>query len=485
MNLSREMLLAVSLVVLLALPACASDRSLARQRAKADVHPPSSLVRRPIDQALDRFGKMLAAYTTAEGIKPVTIEIDFLGNDSGNDQLPSDLGQFARDILARTGQIQTYRTLPAGMLSSRTSAIALPQLLKDVPQTPRATFRLVGEIERATQVMVKYKNGRLDGTGGGGHTSTDSSLTGDRSLTVTAMTIGMTLEQPDRLDVPGATAEYRIDVNETDNNNGFSLYVGGNGFSFGSELKITQDWADAVYDALAMSIIQIVGNALNIPYYECSPNFAPDSGLQQRVRSAYRRTTQSQLERQLKRYMIVAGYNMNREHDELTADDRNTVANAMRQLNLPVNANNAEQAHSATVELLMTLWQHLDYEQGSARVEDILADSEWKHREAQEKEAALNIGPSEFGWPTNEPIVVLDLSRITVRSVQGQIVRSIQLCAQCGEIKTHPQKPLLGIRTASKDAVLQAIAMCGVPLQYEWEGGATMPRLLLVPVAAK
>jgi len=100
------------------------------------------------------------------------IEIDFLENISGNDKVPNDIGQYARDALAKTGAFRAFRTLPAATASKGASGVVLPQLLRDRGTPPRPTFRLVGAIEGAEQVLVKGGDRRVDAQFGGGHTWT-------------------------------------------------------------------------------------------------------------------------------------------------------------------------------------------------------------------------------------------------------------------------------------------------------------------------
>ena len=127
----------------------------------------------------------------------------------------------------------------------------------------------MGAIVGAEQVVVKGGDRRIDAQFGGHGTSTNGGATGDHSRMLTAITIALTLEAPNSLDVQGASAQCRIYVQQTDNNNGVELYVGGNGFGLGSRLKITQDSSDALYDTMAMNLVHIMGNALKIPYFQC------------------------------------------------------------------------------------------------------------------------------------------------------------------------------------------------------------------------
>lgn len=104
---------------------------------------------------------------------------------------------------------------------------------------------------------------------------------------MTAITIALTLETWDSLDVEGASARYRIFVEQTESNRGVDLYVGGNGFGLGSRLRITQDSSDAIYDSMAVNLIQILGAALKLPVHRIDSQFRRDAALEQRVRQEF------------------------------------------------------------------------------------------------------------------------------------------------------------------------------------------------------
>ena len=59
----------------------AGDKDLAKARAAAAAVSPAVAVRRPVDDVLEDFGRMVLTYNTANDKPPVIIEIDFLGNE--------------------------------------------------------------------------------------------------------------------------------------------------------------------------------------------------------------------------------------------------------------------------------------------------------------------------------------------------------------------------------------------------------------------
>ena len=454
----------------------AGDKDLAKARAAAAAVSPAVAVRRPVDDVLEDFGRMVLTYNTANDKPPVIIEIDFLGNESSVDKYPNDAGQFARNGLERIGQFQTYRALPAAIASPRSAGVTLPQLLQARPRPPQPTYRLVGVIDRAAEVVGKTSTRRADGTGGGGHTAWDGGISSERGTTITAITVGLTLELPNSVGVPGATAEYRYDLKETQRNGGFTVYVGANGFSLGSRLKTTQDSADALYTVMAWNLVHIMGNALEIPYYRCGSELAPDPALEERVHDGFLTMTRTQLEIRLKRYMIVDGFALDRTTVALTDKDSAILAVEMRHRNLDARDSRA------LVTLLMQFWRGMSYREGAARVRTILDESARLAGERAEsaaiRQADLAVGPADFNWPVAVGVVVIDLARLRDNSMEAQIRSALRFCEGCGEIRRHSTKPLLGVLSSSP-AEVQYTLNHRLGLEGVWSHTPT-PRLLVL-----
>ena len=465
---------------MVATQAWAGDKALEKALRQTPPLPPPVEVRRPVDDALTRFGQIVLAYGIPMGYGPITIEIDYLGNISMNDKYPNDIGQYARDVLAKTGVFRTFRTLPEAAASKNSSGFVLPQLLRDRGTPPKPDFRLVGVIEGAEQVVVKGGNGRLDGQGGGGWTSTNGGANFDRGRTVTAITVALTLETPDSRDVEGASVRYQIFVEQTESNRGVELYMGGNGFGLGSRLQITQNSSDAVYDLMAMSLIQILGTALKVPYDRCDAPFRRDAALERRVRQDFGGLTDLELEDELRRFMLVEGFKIGRQPGPLQSTDQAMLMLEMQHRDLRVD-------RAGMLEMAMQFWRGINYLDGANRVAEIHVENNLRARQYREQDAiqqaALRVDPREFGFTPGTHIIVVDLSRIGRPDLLQQISATLQRCSICGEVRWHPQKPLIGLNTAMKESEVQfLINSTRLPLEFIWSH-VDAPRLLVVPSA--
>ncbi|QOY88168.1 hypothetical protein [Paludibaculum fermentans] len=461
-------------------PAWAGDKGLEKALRQTSPLPRPIEVRRPVDVTLDQFRQLVLAYGIPMGYGPIVIEIDYLGNISMNDKYPNDIGQYARDVLAKIGVFRTFRTLPQAAASTGSSGFVLPQLLRERGTPPKPNFRLVGSIVGAEQVVVKGRNGRLDGQGGGGQTATNGGASFDRGSTVTAITIALTLETWDSLDVEGASARYRIFVEQTESNRGVDLYVGGNGFGLGSRLRITQDSSDAIYDSMAVNLIQILGAALKLPVHRIDSQFRRDAALEQRVRQEFGGLTDLELEDELRRFMLVDGFKIGRQPGPLPPADKAMLMLEMQHRGLRVE-------RAGMMEMTMQFWRGLNYQEAANRVAEIRVENNLKARQNREQEAiqqaALRVDPREFGFTPGSRIIVVDLSRIGRPDLLQRISATLQRCSICGEVRWHPQKPLIGLNTAMKESDVQYLMnSTRLPLEFVWSH-VDSPRLLVVPAS--
>jgi len=489
MTIFKRLLGAVlTCVLLLTSLACVSNQAVQDAIKKSTQLPPPAPVQRPLDSMLSEFGIMVGPYVTAAtGERSIPIEIDFIANEVVDKELPTDLGQYARNVIEKIGDpFETYRTWPAIANTARPAGGTLALLPSDRPKPPRPAYRLVGSLLRASERLAKHREGRADGQFGGGHTQWDTEITGDHTRTLTSLTVALTLEDPSGVAVHGATAVYRIEVEKSELNRSVSVYVGGSGIGGGSKLTTTQDWGDAFYDATAIAVVHLLGNALLVPYYRCSPLFAMDQGLDQRVRDALLRYTRTELEQYVKRYLFVAGYPIDMHGPDLTDADRGIMATGMQKLSLDFSD------RTSLVEFAMRLWRTLDYDKAAKRVADRLAESAQIQREQIQQAArahtedagprAESIGPVQFGWPASVRAVVLDLSRVVDADLRVKLLGSLRGCSGCDEIRIDQRRSLVGIRMSSASAELQrALRSSSLPVEYVWTDTRQLV-LVVVPV---
>lgn len=372
---STRLALYLTLLVASAIQAPAASKEKADREKEALLSAPQHTARRTtIDLA--QFGLLARAYTP--GTNRIVLSVNYIRNLSGIlEELPSDLSDYIVHAIAKISpQFGAYREYEDPLQPGVYVQPRAPS-----PERQKA-FRVFGMLEAAADVEKQESRRSVDGMGGRGHGEFSLGAKRNRSRKVKALTITLTLGDADGVSIPGGTASYRILVEKHERENSFSFYVAGNGFGLDSAGMITRSLDDAIQDATAASIIHLLGNALLIPYYRCSPLFAVDTDLDNRLRDALARLTRSELENNIKRFMLVDGYSLSPTNG-VSDHDRAVMEVEMRHRSLiPVND------QQSLIDFAFSLWKNLDYQNGAKRVADSLTELERVTRQRQEEEAA-------------------------------------------------------------------------------------------------
>ncbi len=348
---------------------------------KPQVSAPVVYVRERSFDDLAKFGLQARAYTLMLGDKRIVVGVDYIRNLSGvSEELPCDLSDYVINAITHIGsQFGTYRMYPG--------AVAVPGVLlaaatqPGTGQMPAVDFWIAGSLERASEITKYESKSGADGAGGGGHTQFDIHAGRNRRRTIKSLTVTFTLEGPDKVSIPGASATYRIDVEQMQRERAFSVYVAGSGLSLDSTVTITQNLDDAIYDATAASVIHLLGNALLVPYYVCGSAFRPDEDLDQRVHDSLKRLTKQDLEQNLKVWMAVEGYPVDLgDLQHLTDHDRAVVQVEMHHRGFALD-------DQGLVEFAFSLWKRLDYVNGAKRVRSFLAEIDRVRKEQALRQA--------------------------------------------------------------------------------------------------
>ncbi len=464
------------------LPLVAADKHI--EKALRQIPPVAQPVEvlRASDSRLAAFGVMYSVYRAAFDDGPIVFEIDRMASDASNDKLPSDISQFVRNALARTGILRSYMLYPEGASSTGMLAPMLPymwQSLEARAKPPTPTFRLVGKLQRATETLNKGNDGRTDGEFGGGKTLSSIQLSRDKSAIITALTLTLMAERIDRIDEPNAISVQRVLVVQSERNGSLSIYIGANGIGFGSKMKISQDSFDSLTDAVGAGLLKVLGICLRVPHWRLSGYANRDSALEQRMYEMFVRLTPGQLEQQIKRFMIIAGFGIDVKSVEMTPDDRGSMITEMQHRRL-----NARDRFDQ-VTFLQQLWRDLDYVHAAPMVRKMIAENDFfaavaKENEVKE-EAALTVDPGEFGWAPGATMVVLDLSRLPEGKERELVFAAIRQTRGYVDLREHKQKPIAGVRIYStKDEVLFALRHLKLEPVWMKTSQASPPRLLLV-----
>jgi phosphate transport system substrate-binding protein len=204
---------------------------------------------------------------------------------------------------------------------------------------------------------------------GSGARSTDGQRQRESRSTATSVTLFLGLEQPSGLGVHGATATYQIDLIKSEKNGGWNLFVGGSGLSSSSRLKVAEtDLIGALTDITACAVVHILGNAYMLPYFRLGDMFAPDAALEARVKETFSRLADADLERNLKRYLILSGRKLSLSSPDLSTEDQLVVNVELARRNLDITNGR----HDSLVALDLELWRTLDFRKAAEIVETLV-----------------------------------------------------------------------------------------------------------------
>ena len=437
--------------------ACSTGASLGHARPTAPTPSPSD---RSFDPVAADFKKLLRTYITAAGGRQdVLIEIEPVENAALKD-LPADLGQLLRNAVEQiSGPLRTVRAWVE--LPNR------PEFVRSRGEGRTADYRLTGKLIEAVESVVL--GGDLEAAGMVRRPPADGGVKKGTRVAVKTIRIALTLEDPAGEAVPGATVTYQVDIQKVERSRSFSVYIAGNGFSWGKDRVDSQDPAAAVQDALNMAVTHLLGNGLLVPYWRVSATIGRDERLIERFQSSLQRMTQPELEHLVKRYLDFSAWPMDLTVPTFTVADKAVVIAAMRQRAIDPAAPNA------LIALASNLWSTLDFRSAAAQVERRLDDAVRKARTAAAQASApaaqpaeWHLSPREFDWHSSTSMVVVDMARVTDPSLRRRIAQVVQR-AGGAEVRIHPVNPLLGVRNVRNPAHIQAaLRQNGLPLEYRW-----------------
>lgn len=479
----------ISAAALALLASCNHSKSLKTLEAQSKRLDPPQAVRRPARESLRDFGKMVTAYTGARGT--TLIELDIMPNDSGiQKELPQDLSVYAQNVIADMGgNLRTTNAIPAYALISTAYASGLNS--HDHRKGPPPALRLRGRLLGFHEQVAKSREIRADVLAAIGSGKGDGQAAMDDRRTLTSLRISLQLADADGVNLPGPAAVYELFLLKDEQGASLGVYFDGTGVGMGSKVQVAQNARDAMYDACAACVMQLMGHAFLIPYYRSSSVFVPDPDLEARYRSYLMRSTTRDLDLTAKRLLFSSGSPMDAGDAEMTPNDAALLAAQFQRAG--VDAGN----HRSKVDFIMELWRTLDYAAGAARMETFEDDAE---RAAREKAAlapaatgqiegsagssALPDPATEWGFPAGTPVVVLDFRRVLSSRERQVLIDVLASNPRCGEV--HGDSKNEGLYGAHFDGAAGDLQSAWrahpdlPPMDYIWVGN-DFAKLVVVP----
>jgi len=422
-------------------------KSLDELAQDSSTQPPPVRVERPITQSLASFGKLIRVYTGFTD--PMIVEVDFIANDSGlSEELPSDLGYYAVKAVSSIGEpFHTTRAYTTIAIHGTGAAYGLGEKSQVEPVIKLKGLLLRASSRVETEGGVSAKLGVAIGHGGGtiraardsgGNNKLGVGGTVSGANKLTGLRVGFFLTTPEGITIPGPTAEYEVLSRTEEGEYDVSISFGDSELGGGKTVKVSHDAGNAISDATAACVMQLLGHWLMVPYYRCDPSMKDDENLKERLYSTLSKQPQPRIELMLKGFMQNLGMEMD-DGATVTDHDRRLLATAMS------SALQLEMTRENLVKYYIHLWETADFEAAAVHVDQnqaalARAETEWLQRQvaaaqmeavqeaaqaeaeavaaAEETElvaqaaAGVLASPEDFGWPAGTTFVVVDSATI-------------------------------------------------------------------------
>lgn len=237
--------------------------------------------------ALDKFSAMLVAYGEPD---PLLVLLGkTVQNKTACGNLPMDITQMVATAVNRLGgQVRyipygpTYLELEArlGLPVGR----EIPALVIDGAITECDENLDNRQIGIQTDLTGTYHG--QEGTLGGGY---------DKTNNFSRIAIDLHLmEYQTSILLPQIQTSMAVDVRTIKGGYDFSIQVLGSGFGLNRSRKISQGKHESIRTLVDMSILQLLGRHLQVPYWRCLPNATPDQFVIRALKDSFARVPQEQ-----------------------------------------------------------------------------------------------------------------------------------------------------------------------------------------------
>ena len=140
------------------------------------------------------------------------------------------------------------------------------------PQQVPGSINIMGAITESDQILNTTTTLNLDASFGGGSTRTDSSANLDRTNVAKVLSLDLHAQVSTgslTTSLPLGYASNTMILYKKTEGGGFSLYIAGNGFTFGGSATVSDSANYAVRMLTEFSLLQLLGRIYTQPYWHC------------------------------------------------------------------------------------------------------------------------------------------------------------------------------------------------------------------------
>jgi hypothetical protein len=225
-------------------------------------------------KALDKFSAMLTTYDLPE--TQVVLLGKTVHNKTACANLPMDITQMVATAVNRLGG--KIRFAPYDPVYLEHEAIFLSQF--GVPMGRELPALVIdGAITECDENLDALEMG-VDGDAVGTHHGQEGEVSGGANKTsnISRITLDFHLmEYSSSLLLPRIQSSLAIDIKTIEGGYDFAIQVLGSGFGLNRSRKITQGKHEAIRAVVDMSMLQVLGKFLQVPYWRCLEDATPDN----------------------------------------------------------------------------------------------------------------------------------------------------------------------------------------------------------------
>ncbi len=381
------------------------------------------------DDALSKFGRMLEAYN----IRPTRVQSKVISNDTADQSLPQDVSKMLATALNKIGSEIVYIPYdPNYVISEATTGGNISRTLPDIVITGGITEYDKDMIEKERELKADAQVQKGD-WGSKYNYDGGASYKAGTSVSRIALDLGL-LNYVNQTAVAGVQTSNAITVRKSKLGWGVGAYFQGCGLSFDYSLQKKQGVYYALRLLVELSVIEILGQYNEIPYWRCIPGAQPNPKLLARVKESMSDMNPAELQLYVKNYLFLHGYDISRGR-ATTQQDLQTIQEAMGKFGV-----------SSQVDLFMKLWADVPIEEARRRVKDAQRSVEAAARAAAAEAAQQRQLQQQVQQPAPAPQPAQQVQQVQQSAPAPQPAQQVQ---QAAPARTAPSKP------ADKEAPLK------------------------------
>ncbi len=261
------------------------------------------------DRSLQRFGRMLAAYNCDY----LRIQSKAISDATAAGGVPKNLQQMVITSLNKIGSRLSYVDYdPSYVLTQDALAErgATPGRADITLQAPNVLVSgAITEYDKGLVSRIKSQN--LDISGGGGSSEFELGVGRESEMDVSRIAIDLQLvDYSTQQLISGVQTSNRVMVSKKTNSSEMGFALAGSGFGLNGSLKQKQGLHSAIRLLVEMSVLELLGNYFDVPYWRCVEGAQQDQNLIAKWREKLEDDDNDTFTAKLKLLAYTHGYDM-------------------------------------------------------------------------------------------------------------------------------------------------------------------------------